>query len=113
MIGIILLLILGLILAMRVILIRLFNEKVAFIVISGIPLASCLLLMMFMDFLSQVFDFGVVALGVAMLLMSVSLGLVGIVLAVNAYRRGEGWRGLLMATLVAYAPVALAVGVFG
>src|SRR6266404_4338268 len=83
------------------------NKKVAHFCVSAIPIALYILVIMFGNYLERVLGDEALGLMLAVLLTSVSLGLVGVVLTVGAFRRRESRVGFLMATLLAYLPFML------
>jgi hypothetical protein len=89
---------------------RRFNEDVAYIAVSIVPLTSLLLTIAFGSIFNRVLgDWGTMELVVGLLAMSPVLGLIGVVLVVNGFRRRKYRIGLLVATALAYVPLIILV----
>jgi hypothetical protein len=89
---------------------RQFNEDVAYMAVSIVPLTSLLVAIAFGPLLNRVFgDWGTIELMLGLLATSPVLGLIGVVMVVNGFRRHKHRIGLLVATLLAYAPLIIMV----
>jgi hypothetical protein len=89
---------------------RQFNEDVAYMAVSIVPLTSLLFAIASAPLLNRVLgEWGSMELVLGLLATSPVLGLIGVLMVVNAFRRHKHRIGLLIATLLAYAPLIVMV----
>jgi hypothetical protein len=89
---------------------RKFNEDIAYMAVSLVPLTSLLSAIAFGAFFDRVLgDWGTMEFLFGSLAMSPVLGLIGVVMVVNAFRRRKYRIGLLVATVLAYVPLIVLV----
>ena len=89
---------------------RLFNEDIAYMGVSLVPLSSLLLTISFGEFFSRVLgDWGTAELIFALMATSPVLGLIGLLMVVRAFRQRKYRVAMVGATVLAYLPLIFLV----
>ena len=110
MFGISFILAITLVVVIYFILKRRFDADVAYMAVSILPLSCLLFAIAFGPHLNRVLgDWGTIELMLGLLATSPVLGLIGVLMVVNGFRRHKHRIALLVATLVAYAPLIIMV----
>ena len=79
----------------------------AYLCLFWIPPVLFLLMQGFRESLAQAFSYGVIALLLLVVILSIVFGLNGVILVLCAHRRGEACIGLMTATLLASLPAVI------
>jgi hypothetical protein len=89
---------------------RLFNEDIAYMGVSVVPLGSLLLAILFGAFFGRVLgDWGIAELIFALMTTSPILGLIGLLMVVKAFRQHKYRIAMVGATVLAYLPLIILV----